>query len=81
MYRARMATTYDTGKMAMCNTGEDGHVYVITLVTQARMAMRNTGDDGHVYVTTSYILSDRMHTEGAKRPFKGVPLLDELLIT
>lgn len=52
MYRARMATTYDTGKMAMCNTGEDGHVYVITFVTQARMAMCNTGDDGHVYVTT-----------------------------
>ena len=43
----------------MCNTGEDGHVCVITFTTQARMAMCDTGEDGHVYVTTSYISSDR----------------------
>ena len=46
-------------RMAMCNTGEDGHVCVITFTTQAKMAMCDTGEDGHVYVTASYISSDR----------------------
>ena len=41
-------------RMAMCNTGEDGHVYVITSYYTGEMAMCNTGKYGHVYVTTSY---------------------------